>query len=181
MSARISKAKRDECVRLRTQQQLSAPMIARMTGLSNATVYKYLERFPWTGERIMGGKRATWTGEERALLQQLWPKADQVEIVAALPRRRWESIAKKANAMGLRRHREETRKNTRFVHPLCAELRKIRERRSQHRPEVQKKCGYHVNQILNWEMGKSVPNLHALDAWANSLGFKLVLVPDIAR
>jgi hypothetical protein len=35
--------------------------------------------------------------------------------------------------------------------------------------------GYHINDILKWETGKSTPALRRLIDWAQALGFRLVL------
>lgn len=130
--------------------------------------------------RHMGMRRRDyWSVHEISTMRLLYPSAEQATIETALPDRSWGSIIKKAGDLGIRRHLAATRNNKRFVHPIVRLLRKEREQRKLTRPEVGAMCGYHVNQIQAWEMGKVRPwFVHIVD-WAAALGFELVLRPQV--
>ena len=176
---RITKDQRRRCIELRVQEQLSTPAIARRVGICNQAVYRILEKHPWTGETMKGGSRATWTMDEVRILTDKYPTADQDEIVAALPRRKWESIAKKASALNLRRRQPGSRKNKRHVARIIEQLRQARESRGRTRAQVADLCGYHLNQILAWELGKAIPAFNRFCDWASALGFDVVLQPKL--
>jgi hypothetical protein len=55
------------------------------------------------------GAMLQWTDEETDVIRQLYPHADRVDILKALPDRSWDSIIKQANHKGIERY---TRLNT---------------------------------------------------------------------
>jgi DNA invertase Pin-like site-specific DNA recombinase len=55
-----------------------------------------------------GGKE-TWTDEESATIIQMYPQADRIDILKALPRRTWDCCARQAQLLGVKR---EKRVNT---------------------------------------------------------------------
>lgn len=179
MTRKVPKEKKAECIRLRVQQQLSTPQIARQVGLSNCSVYAILKKHPWSGVRVMGGARATWSGSECDALRRLWATADPEEIMTAIPNRKWSNIGRKACALKLRRRLPGARKNRRPIPALIVQLRNIREQREMTRPEVAKLAGYHHMQLHGWEMGKRCPIFWKLMDWADALGFEIVLKPKL--
>ena len=181
MPKKVTKAKRDECIRLRVHERLSTPVIARRVGISNFSVYRILKKHPWTGDKIVGGKRGTWLPEEIATLKKLWPIADREEIEAALPRRKWGSIGHKASELNIKRRLPGARKNKRPIPGIIVQLRQIREQRGMTRAQLSKMTGYHVMQFHQWEMGKATPLLRKLTDWCNALGFEMVLAPQLTE
>lgn len=117
-----------------------------------------------------------WSDAEKLILWRLYPSADASEVEAALPGRgSLATIAKTANALGIKRQTFGTRTNKRYVHPIIKELRAERERLKMTRHMVSEKSGYHRNQLLGWELGKTNPDFRSLREWAEGLGFDLVL------
>jgi len=104
-------------------------------------------------------KRAPWTGAEISALWRLYPASDVADVEAALPGRAFVNIAKKASALGVKRQTLGTRTNKRHIHPLVRQLRAEREAHKMSRKALSKKSGYHINQLLGWELGKTSPDL----------------------
>lgn len=173
----VPKAKRVECIRLRVELQLSTPAIAKRVGISNFSAYRILAKHPWFPREpaARDGARATWSRDEIATLVRLWPVADPAALCAAIPRRKYENMQKKASELGLRRRMPGARKNKRFVHPIFVQLRAAREAKGLTRPQLAERLGYHFHQIHCWEMGKTQPSLRNVDEWATALGFSLML------
>lgn len=170
---RISGAKRARAIKLRVERQLSTPIIARRVGISNHSAYKILKKHPWRGERKC---KTDWTIREINDLMRLWPAAERAEIAAALPKRTYDAAGKKASAIGLRRHQPAFRRNRRPVHPVVAELEKIRRRRMIKRETIAKASRLlHVNNLLSWALGKRDPHLKGLSKWANAMGYDIVI------
>lgn len=119
--------------------------------------------------------RAPWRGQELAQLFRLYPAASDAELREAFPNRTLVSVQRKGSSLGIRRKRPETRWNKRFVHPIFKQLRTIREAEDLTRSKLSKKCGYHYNQILAWEMGKANPDFRSVREWAEALGYEIVL------
>ncbi|HYL42858.1 MAG TPA: recombinase family protein [Ktedonobacteraceae bacterium] len=71
----------------------------------NYSLYGYMYR--------VHGTRPAWTEEEIETLTRLYPHADRVEVLQALPSRSWENIIKQACAMRLKRY---TSRNTSDMH-----------------------------------------------------------------
>lgn len=172
MSRKITAAHKAECVRLRNQDQLSTPAIARKVGLANASVYKILRKHPWAG--VTHSPRE-WTREEVDRLEKLYPVADDADLLAAFPRRTLSAIGRKASSLSIRRPLPGSRKNKRFIHPIFRRLRAERERQGLTRVALAKKLGYHWNEIQAWENGKRQPRFISVYEWAVSLGMELML------
>lgn len=49
------------------------------------------------------------------------------------------------------------------------------------RPRLARLLGFHINQILGWELGKVHPKFSAVFDWAQALGYELVLRPVNVR
>lgn len=172
----ISQEKRQRCIHLRIQQQLSTPAIARSVGISNYSAYRVLEGYPWlpVGKRRSNhGKQ--WSKDDEDVLRRLYPTAEQTDLAVALPGRSWLCISKQANKLKIRRRLPGSRRNKRFIHPICIQLRERREALHLERPVVAARCGYHVNQILAWELGKTWPKLQCVTEWAKALDAELSL------
>lgn len=121
-------------------------------------------------------KRTPWSSAEISTLWRLYPSADAEIVESALQSRgSLATIAKKASALGIKRQSPGIRTNKRFVHPLIRQLREEREKRKMGRPELEEKSGYHVSQILSWELGKVNPDFMSMHDWAEALGFELIL------
>jgi DNA-binding XRE family transcriptional regulator len=171
----ITKRQEQECIRLRVREQLSTPTIAKRVGICNTSVYKILRNHPW---KPTEKKRATrgfdWWPNDNAALRHLWPFASRLEIMERFPDRKWETIGRQACQLKLRRMTEARRKAV-HVLPMVEQLRAARESRRMTREELSKDCGYHVNDILRWELGRATPKLRHFIDWANALGFSVVL------
>lgn len=126
-------------------------------------------------------RRIRWTEHEDAILRNAFPTEDQEAILAALPDRKWANIGKRASDLKIHRPTEAVRKNNRAIHPIIKKLREERERQKIGRPELSKKLGYHVNQILGWEMGKTSAPFAAVYDWALALGLELSLRDGASR
>ena len=68
-------------------------------------------------------------------------------------------------------------KPVRHMVPLLRELRYHRIRRKISQEALAQKAGVSESMISMWECGRSAPGLYNLTAWANTLGYDLVLVP----
>lgn len=174
MSKKIGRDVGREAVRLRVELQLSTPEIARRLHVSNFVIYNFLKKHPWAPR---GKWKGSWTAEEIAVLTRMYPSSDETEIVAAIPKHKWVNICKKANSLDLKRPMPGTRKNKRSIHPVIKKLRQLREQRRMTRPRLSEKCGYHINEILHWELGQTNPKLQFVSDWAAALGFEIVLQP----
>lgn len=174
MAVALTKEQKRACIQLRIDQNLSTPQIAKQVGICNCSVYKILRNYPWKKQRRAFAPRGKWwTAEEQQTLRQLWPMATRDEIIAALPGRAWTALSKQANFLKLKRRYQHGRP----VHPIMLQLRDLREQARITRPQLSKKIGWHLNQILNWETGKTRPNLQHVEDLANGLGCTLVLRP----
>lgn len=180
MGRKISKETHAEAIRLRVHEQLSTPVIARRLGICNQAAYKLLHKHPWLGMRIVGGARASWSGNEIKALVELWPTANRREIEAALPRRRWESISKKASSLDVRRPSEARRTATRTVHPLIQQLVDARTARRMTIRKLAATSGHHPVETHEWETGKKTMRFLTFIDLANALGFDVVLRPRLA-
>jgi len=63
------------------------------------------------------GSKPAWTPEETAILRELYPEADRLDILQALPKRSWRNINQNAALIGLSRH---TMKNSSGIHENLA-------------------------------------------------------------
>lgn len=61
------------------------------------------------------------------------------------------------------------------MNPLAAELRDERRARGVSQAKLASRIGVLNAQLCYWESGKRAPATHNLIAWANALGFDLVL------
>jgi len=183
VTRKITKAIRDEMVRLRCAERLTVPQVAKRVGLCHHTAYKYLKKFKDAPTDVTPriGKRATWSPDEIEILKRLWSSATVDELKAALPRRVYTTMGKKASDLGLTRlHPSRAHKKHR-VHPLIAQLEQARMAQNRTIKEVAEKSGHHPVEMHEWEMGKkSMRFLTFLDV-ANALGFDVVLRPRIAE
>lgn len=126
-------------------------------------------------------KRTRWTAAEEGVLRRIYATAEQNKILSALPGRVWPSIMKKAADLRIRRPQPATRLNRRAVHPVIRQLRAEREERRMTRPELSRLVGYHLNNILAWELGKTRPLFAYVCDWAKAFGLELVLRPTAER
>lgn len=62
------------------------------------------------------------------------------------------------------------------VHPVVAELRRIRRSRDILQRELAELTGYSRVTISQWEKGRKAPNLRQLQDWAQALGYTIELV-----
>lgn len=168
----IPAATKAECIRLRRDEQLSTPAIAKKVGLSNCAAYKILKPYPWRGKRVHPSE---WKPAEIAVLERLWPSASHAELLAALPGRKFLALSRKACNLGFRRLSPKQRHNDLPVLPQIQALRTERHQRRLSRSQLSARAGYHLNQLLGWENGKAHPNLRAFVEWAEALGMEVVV------
>lgn len=62
------------------------------------------------------------------------------------------------------------------VHPIVRQLRERRIKMGVLQREVAVKCGVTATCVTDWESGSTHPNIHKLQAWANSLDMALTLM-----
>ena len=77
----------------------ASPHFLRLDIVIGAPFYRLLTGFLYRTH----GSRAPWTPEETGSLHRLYPSADRLDIMKALPMRSWESIMVQANIAGLPR------------------------------------------------------------------------------
>lgn len=65
------------------------------------------------------------------------------------------------------------REPTKRLHPLVYALRKRRYDLRLGARAVAERIGYEVDTLQGWEMGRTTPNIFAVEAWAQGLGLKL--------
>jgi len=172
-----------ECIRLRLEQNLPTPAIARHAGISNWSAYRILKAFPAYAppqdrdtRRVARGKR--WTARDLAFLKNRYPTASWSELHAGLPGRTAQQISKYANMQGLRRKPLVVRPVAHVVPALCAQLRRAREFQGLTRPQLSARGAGSVNSLCLWETGQREPNLSFMVAWAAALGLQLTLTPQ---
>lgn len=83
----------------------ASPHFLRLDIVIGTPFYRILTGFLYRKH----GSRAPWTPEETDTLHRLYPTADRLDVMKALPMRSWESIIQQANIAGLPR---STRLNT---------------------------------------------------------------------
>lgn len=181
MPRAITIEQKRKAIRLRVDENMSTPKIARVVGICNQATYRILQNYPWKRERKAPTRGKLWTYEDDKTLRRLWPVAEQDEIIAALPGRSWFAISRHASELKIRRRMPTTRRRSRAVHPLLEKLRVLREEQRLTRQQLMEKVGYHVNQILAWETGKTRPRLQHVEDLAGALGFVLTLMPKAAN
>ncbi len=147
-------------------------------GISNFSAYRILADNPWVGPRVT---KRVWTGGDIAKLEQLWPVADEADILKALPGRSFAAIGRKVSELEIRRPLPGCRTNKRFIHPIIKALRTERERQKLTRPQLASKIGYHWMQLHQWEMGKRKPIFDKLVDWAQGLGMEIIVRPTAHR
>lgn len=124
--------------------------------------------------RLLGLRRKEyWTREEEALLIQLYSRTPKAEILARLPRRRWQSIERKASELRVKRDRLESYSS--FA--LVKELRRVRRQRDLTADGLAQKFHSYGSALNNWESGRRTPTLPVLLRWAEALNLELVLQP----
>lgn len=192
MSRRISPEAKAECIRLRTEQRLGSPAIAKQIGISTTTVCAWLKDHPLTkgemDERRKIGARAMhaalalrgdyvggadWTESDDLILERLWPGHPKRRIVTMLPGRTWAAISKRAAERGIRRSRTADNRKYDDMDPLFRELREIREVRRVKQQELADKMGIHVVQLRKWERGEQMPRWRGIRDWLDALGCDL--------
>lgn len=179
MPKRITPDQQRDVVALRLTRQLSTPAIAKRVGISNYSVYKILRGYPWRPTERRGATHGfDWTPAQDVLLKRLWPTAERAEIEALLAPHSWQAISKRAPTIGAeRRMMPGGRRRITKTMPFFKELFTARRKLKMSRPQLSALCGHHINQLVNWELGKCVPNFAATCDWANALGFDVVLKP----
>jgi hypothetical protein len=125
--------------------------------------------------RLHRGNYVPWSAAEISALWRLYPMADAGDVEAAIPGRGFVNISKKASALGVKRVTPGVRTNKRYVHPLIRQLVARRQKLTMSRADMARKAGYHVNQLLAWELGKTNPDFRSFREWAEALGLDIVL------
>lgn len=119
-------------------------------------------------------RKEKWTTDELVILKRIYPTASDGDLEIAFPRHSFIAIQRQASAIKIDRPRPEARHHKRFVHPICVKFYEERRRQRLKRNELSKKIGYAYGQILGWELGKTTPDLAAITAWGQGLGFEIV-------
>lgn len=83
----------------------ASPHFLRLDIVIGAPFYRLLTGFLYRQH----GSRAPWTPEETGALRRLYPSADRLDVLKAIPKRSWEAIVQQASIAGLPR---STRLNT---------------------------------------------------------------------
>lgn len=186
-----------ECIRLRLEERLSSLEIQERIApvyLSLNTILGIVRPYPLTRDEmrarrsrtakamlarrrlngdIIGGE--TWTAEEDAALQRLWPQSSWGTIQEAFPGRSEKAISRRASQLGVKRKRYANNQAAR-VDPIFRELRAIRESRQITREEMADKMGVHYAQIRNWELGLQRPLWLGLRDWLVTLECDLKII-----
>lgn len=169
-----------EILRLRVEQRLSGPEIKKVVGnVSYPTIYAIVNVSPLTEEeegRWRRSSRRAWGKDEVRILERMYPIADKADIEAALPRRRWPSIVKRANTLNISRTRLATNKKRRWVDPLFIQMRAIRDGQRIIRQELADKIGVHPQMIAHYELGQTIPSWRAFRNWMEALGCDLKII-----
>jgi DNA-binding transcriptional regulator YiaG len=171
----ISSAKRRECVRLRVEQNLSTPQIARTVGVSNFSAYRILRKHPW--RPVKGYGRRAWSERDDRDLRQLYPMATWEELQRRFPQRTLAAIAKEASELGLRRDSKMLRQRRHYLSPIVEALRAERLRRRMTGDQLADKMGYAVALIRRWETGINQPKLRQIEDWGDALGMMISVQP----
>ena len=120
-------------------------------------------------------QRPRWTREEHRLLWDHYPLADKDAICTAIPRHNWTSIQHEASALGVERVTHGIRKLDRPVHPIFVRLRDARIAAKLTRDEISKIAGFSSPQLCRYELGQTMPTFDRVCAWAQTLGFEIML------
>ena len=168
-----------EAVRLLFPCGAWADILRAVPNRSRVSINQYARNT--LGLRRGVNRKVSWSEEEMAILRRLYRTSDPCDLENALPGRTFFSIMRKGCELGIRRLTIGTRKNTRHVRPFIEQLRVERERRKLTRPQLCRKLGYHRNNLLGWELGKTNPDIRVLCDWAQALGFEVRLQQIMTR
>ena len=131
-----------------------------------AKAYRIRDYYPKTTK--------AWTPEERQIVYANWGRMDKLAIQKRfLPHRTTASIEGQARRLGLTQERIPKRSRNIIIRQLINERQLL----GWTRKEVAKRSGYTECQIAEWERGNNMSMLPRLQDWAESLGYKLVLLP----
>lgn len=116
---------------------------------------------------------AHWDADEDERLWKLYPRCGWEELTRRFPRRTNSAIEKRAAELGIIRERTENVSDL----VLVQELRRVRRMRRLTTDTVAQRFASYGSAISNWEIGGRQPTVRTLIAWANALGFDIVLQP----
>lgn len=133
------------------------------------------------------GRRTCYSKADANRLMMMWPTWPMADIRKAFPNRSITSLSTKARKMGVKRS-----KGARYAYNLKVPLetnaipliRGLRaERVGQHitLADLAKRTGYGREQMNQWELGKYLPSVRALQNWCDALGLELTLRKKPAR
>lgn len=199
--ARLTAEEKAEILRLRIEDRLSIPEIARAMGSNNATVHEIVQPYPLTPEEqrtrrqkhvaimraglqrrgnYIGGE--AWTEQEDAAIRKVWPARSAAAVIAALPGRSWAAIGKHAAELGVRRSRAASNKRSsqRRIDKFFLSLREVREARGITREELAERMGIHLVMLAHYELGEARPGWLRIRDWLAALGYEIQLVPKDA-
>lgn len=148
-------------------------------GRSKGSINQYARKT--LGLRREVNRRERWTDIESQILKNMWPTASLQDIHAALLRHTPAGIEKQASAINAKRKSTAQRRAQRKVHPVLVQMRETRERKNITRKVLSVKTGYHVNQLLGWELGKVNPTFQSIVDIASVLGFDVVLRERVTK
>lgn len=176
----VTASQKEEIVRLRIEEKLTAPQIAKKVGVSNQTAYLYTQEHPLSVEDMHARRLRTvraWSAAEIRTLRRVWPTKDRGAIQTALPKRSWQAISRRAVDEGIHRPRIISHKKKRIVDPIFIELRAIREAQNMIREELSERVGIHRQMISHFELGATKPRWDNFRAWVEALDCDVRIVP----
>jgi two-component system cell cycle response regulator CtrA len=120
-------------------------------------------------------RKVPWTKRDDDVLRSNYATASDVELQRLLPKHTFIAIQRRGSELKVYRVRPEARDHGRVVLPIVKRLYEARLAKHMRRPELAAKLGYHGNQILAWELGKTNPEFRVVIDWAQALGFEIAL------
>lgn len=124
----------------------ASPHFLRLDIVIGTPFYRLLTGFLYRAH----GSRAPWMPEETDALHRLYPTADRLDVMKALPLRSWESIIQQANIAGLPR---STRLNTACIpeHLAYADVLLMRQEKINQDGTPQSDTSYHIAGVWHSE------------------------------
>lgn len=126
-------------------------------------------------------RRMKWTKPALEKLADLFPTGTKAEILAAFPGISWGSITATAWKNQIRRSRLLRCKPPPAMDPIFLMLRQARAQQNIGRNDLAARIGCHPVHLSRCELGRHVPSLAFLRAWAEALGYRFELVYGRAR
>lgn len=170
MYPKMTAEQRAEVLRLRTENNLATPAIARRLGLSAPAIYSLLRGAPKYARPTR--VRVTYTEADEEAILRLYPTtATRAEIEVAVPDHKWESIQNFAtNILKVHRPGAALARVHRMIHPFFEILRSAREEQ-----QVLRKNLPEFPNLSAWERGVSMPPVDEFVRWAETFGFTVTL------